>query len=263
MRGRLTWLLQGRTLQVGIVVVLAIAVLFAFGGRDATAQDGTGSSGTPDYTCGESETGDGGVIRRLCTFDIMNGVGESNGVGSDMQPITVEILDAPTKVEVGAVTGITLRSVWFNRGPDKNLDFAFNLQVFHPPELKIVPDNAVIGSQGFSLEELDALGILVPATLECNEKGTFSFTLAVILSSSVPFDPNPGNDGLQSINYFVDCNNFVVGGVAEIVDVAKPSLAASDSSDMSRALIATVVIGLAAVVVLGAGGWYARKRLIN
>ena len=45
-------------------------------------------------------------------------------------------------------------------------------------------------------------------------------------------------------------------------DVAAP-LDVSDSSGMSRGLVAAVVAGLAAVVTLGGAGWYARRRLTD
>ena len=52
-------------------------------------------------------------------------------------------------------------------------------------------------------------------------------------------------------------------GIAELPDADAAPLASSDSSGMSRGLVAAVVAGLAAVVALGGAGWYARRRFTN
>lgn len=179
-----------------------------------------------------------------------------------MAVFSAEAQNVPTKVVIGDVANITLEAVFFNEGPDKNFNVEYKLAVLHTPELKISPNNEFLGTGNF-VQPFEAVGFPLPATLECNEKGTFSFTVTAEIVFTDPFDPNPNNDFASSPTYMVECNNpsNQVGGIAELPEVAGTPLEAPDSSGSNTGLIAGIVAFIAAgTVTLGGGAWYARRR---
>lgn len=123
----------------------------------------------------------------------------------------------------------------------------------------------------------EAVGAPVPITrffdFECNSAGTFVFWFCNKIEPLYPYgDPNypppvgtpaawPGNN--------VACAPLIVnvtvpvGGVAEAADAGASALGATASGGSSNTTYA-VIAGIAAgVVLLGAGGWYARRRWLS
>jgi len=98
---------------------------------------------------------------------------------------------------------------------------------------------------------LNTLNIPVPLQLDkwylllCPSDGT----------THTATDGAPGQPRIQ-----LDSNP--VGGVAEVADADASALGATDSGGSSTATYA-VIAGIAGVALLGAGGWYARRRWLS
>lgn len=184
---------------------------------------------------------------------------------ADMAVLFAQAQNVPTKVVIGDVANITLEAVFVNEGPDKNTLVGYTLAVLHPPELKITPDNEPLGAGPFQ-PIVDVFGFPIPATLECNAKGTFGFTVIATIDFTDPFDPNPNNDFASSPTYLVKCNNpsNQVGGIAELPEVAGTPLETAGSLGSNTGLLAGVVAAIAAgTVTLGGAAWYARRRCVR
>ena len=105
---------------------------------------------------------------------------------------------------------------------------------------------------------------VVPVTrqvmLECKKAGEYSITFENVEVPLGADDLNPSNSDLDiDLNIVCQTGEPPVGGVAEAPDVDTISLGAKASGGSSTTTYA-VIAGIAAgAVLLGAGGWYARR----
>jgi hypothetical protein len=171
---------------------------------------------------------------------------------ADVKVVGVTVLNPPAEIDVSEDTDITVRSTLHNNGGYGPVEVALSYWASAPDDCSV----ATVSSFPVILQVIVDVVDEHTWTIHCEgpSEHTFEFVTDIVgITEAHVRDPDEGNNS-ASAPWIVDVVAAPVGGIAGLPDA---------SGSPGRNYVPLAALAAAALVALGAGAWYARRRWLS